>query len=243
MINPDFELERLRWNLQNRDLTQYEIDTVCRQASEDVNAIILDIISNAASEAVSHAESIEAWDFISDMDVGQDGWVYVVKTKSGLTDYSIDAVHNLPNLLKNAKTAADGSKYKVIPMKEKSNKRVIGTSSADVMAAQTDAANAARQSLRDRQGDRSARANVMAENFRQQIAQRMQARKEDDKRTEGPTTGFRTATSKQDAASQWVIPEKNRDMTQYLLDLNDRIKSTVEDSVMQIINSYQQEYL
>ena len=182
MSNPDLELQRLRWSLQNRGISAQELDDICQRASEEVNLQILDIVSNAAGEAVSYAESIEAWDFLSDMDISEESGNYVIKTKSGLTDYTIDAINNLPNLLKNAKTAADGSRYKVIPIKTKSDKPAIGTSSDEVMRNQSAAAAIARQALRDKQADRSDRANVMVESFRQQIASQMVSKKEEHKR-------------------------------------------------------------
>lgn len=240
MLNPDFELDRLRWNLQGKGWLPDEVDRIVDLASEEINNIILDVISNASATAISHAEIIGAQEFIFDIDIVQEGFLYFVKTKSGKTDYSIQRVENLPNLLKNGKPTKDGGKYKVIPIRDKKPK--IGLSSFETMQDQQRISDAARTSLIENNRDnRSARANQMADQFRQGLARTVSARQKQHAEAVGPVS-FRTASSKQDSKSQWVIPEIDRDMTQYLLDLNDRIKETVETSVMTIIGSYEQEY-
>jgi predicted RNA binding protein with dsRBD fold (UPF0201 family) len=239
MLNPDFELDRLRWSLEGKGWLPDEVDRIVDLAAEEINNIILDVVSNASATAISHAEIIGAQEFVFDIDIAQEGFLYFIKTKSGKTDYSIPRTENLPNLLKNGKPTKDGGKYKVIPLRDKKPK--VGLSSFETMQNQQRIQDAARTVLIENNKDnRSARANQMADQFRQELARTVSARQ---KHAEAVgAVSFRTASSKQDPKSQWVIPEIDRDMTQYLLDLNDRIKDTVEDAVTVIINSYQQEY-
>jgi hypothetical protein len=240
MLNPDFELDRLRWSLQNKGWESDEIDQVVDLASEEINNVILDVISNASATAIDHAEIIGAQEFLQDIDIQQEGFMYFIKTKSGKTDYSIQRTENLPNLLKNGKPTKDGGKYKIIPMRE--HKPVIGRSSFETVMNQQRIIDASRAALLDSNKDsRSARANQMADQFRQGLARTVGARQKEHAKEVGPPS-FRTASSNQDPRSQWVIPEIDRDMTQYLLDLNDRIKDTVESSITTIITFYQQEY-
>ena len=240
MLNPDLELDRLRWNLQDKGWLPDEVDKIVDLASEEINNIILDVISNASATAISHAEIIGAQEFLHDIDVVQEGFLYFIGTKSGKTNYSIERVENLPNLLKNGKPTKDGGKYKVIPLRERNLK--VGLSSFETMQEQQRMSSAARAAMIESNRDnRSARANQMADHFKQSLARTVNARQRQKAQETGPTI-FRTASSKQDQKSQWVIPEIDRDMTQYILDLNDRIKDTVESAVMTIIKSYEQEY-
>lgn len=235
-MNPDLEIERLRWTLSDRGWEPSETDTICDMASNDINNIILDVISNATSTAITHAESIGALSFINDIDIIQEGWIYIISTKSGNMDYSVSGRKNLPNLLKNAKTAKDGSRYKVIPIKDKK----IGTSSFDVAREMQRDVDAARAELMQSKDGRSARASSMIESFRKNIGKSSINLSEAN--SIGITTGFRTASSKQDADSQWVVPDIDRDMTTYIANLNNNIRSTIYDAVSTIIESYEEEY-
>lgn len=240
MINPDTELDRLRWNLSGKAWTETEIDEIIGLVSEDINNVILDAVSNATSQAITHAEAIGAQDFIDDIDVIQEGSLYVITTKSGITDFTVQRVENLPNLLKNGKDMKGGGKYKVIPIREKRSR--MGTSTFESMAQQDRDKQSARTALADdASSNRSARATTMAQQFRQNLAKTIESRKKALPQEVG-TPQFRTATSNQDPKKDWVIPEIDRDMTQYLIDLNDRIRDTVQESVTTIISFYQQEY-
>lgn len=240
MINPDLELDRLRWNLQSKEWMPHEVDQIVDLAAEEINNIILDVVSNASATAISHAEIIGAQDFIMDVDIAQEGFMYVIKTRSGKTDFSIPRTENLPNLLKNGKPTKDGGRYKIIPIREKKIK--VGLSSFEVMYEQQRQVDSARGALiENNRNNRSARANMMADQFKQGLARTISGKRFEKAEEMGPVS-FRTASSKQDKTTQWVIPEIDRDMTQYLLDLNDRIKETVESAVITIIASYEQEY-
>jgi hypothetical protein len=236
MLDPYFEINKLRWKLQNRGYSYSDVDTISRQASDDIHAAILDVVSDASAEAVSYAESIGATDFFADIDVVPDGFAFAIKTRSGRTDYSIDRTENLTNLLKNAKTAADGSRYKVIPIKEKPK---MGISSMANMQQQSDAAKIARAKLLEsNRANISERASTIADQLRQSMAATIASNRE---RQEGDVK-FKTASSKQEAHISWVIPEMDRDMTQYLHQLNDGIKVSIENSVLLIIARYDEEY-
>lgn len=240
MLSPDLEINRLRWNLSNKGWQSQELDAICDQAAADINTIILDVVSGATAEAIEYAEAIGADDFIDDLDIVESGSIFQIRTRSGKTDYSRSRKEMLQHLLKNAKTAQDGSKYKVIPMRDK-QKFDIGTSMFDTMKKVDAAQQEAKTAIVDNnQNNRSARANQMAYQFRQSMKRSML---DDNKKVnDGPVTGFRTASSKQNADTQWVIPEKDVDMTQFLAELNNRIEDTIEQSVVFIIKSYEEEY-
>lgn len=244
-MNPDFEINQLRWQLQSKDYTHEEIDELCDIVSHQVNEVILDIVENAVAEAIMYAESNNIHDFISDINIIDTGESFRIWTLSGITDYSTPEVQMLPHLLKNADIAADGSRYKVIPVKEKTKpSTTMGTSSVDVLKRQQVAADQARLSLKQNRGDNlSAKAHSMANDFRAALARNMdQQRKEKQQSIASGTPKFRTASSKQDPKTMWVLPEKELDMTQFLLDLNDRMRDEIHRSVTIIVNSYKEDF-
>lgn len=249
MLNPDAELNRLRWSLSNKDWLPNEVDEIVDQASTDVNNAILDVVSNAVAEATDYAIEIGADDFVEDIDVVDVGGGFQIVTKSGKTDYTKPARQMLPDLLKNAKVAEDGSRYKVIPVGAR-NKSV--TPQKDIFSAMRATMEAQREAranlLQNNLDQRSARAQAMAKEFRNIVDQRLQMlHQRRSQRTDTGThnTGkvdFATASSKQDPTTQWVIPEEKMDMTGYIMDMNKRIEESIYESVSFIIQSYEQEF-
>lgn len=240
MLNPDLEINRLRWTLSNRGWEALELDQICDQAAADINNLILDVVSSATAEAVSYAEAIGATEFIDDLDIVESGNIFQIRTRSGRTDFTRERKEMLPHLLKNGETAADGSRYKVIPIHEK-QKFDIGSSMFETMKKLDASQQAARAALVDNaRNNRSARATQMADQFRQSMRQTMVSKNK--KVDDGPVTGFVTASSKQNPETQWVIPEKDADMTQFLSDLNNRISDSIEQSLILILKSYEEEY-
>jgi len=184
-------------------------------------------------EAVDYAASIGASDFIDDVYVVNNGSYFAISTRSGITDFSRDRKAMLPDLLRNAKTSKDGNRYKVIPIRDKPSKVV--TSSADFAKQQQQALDAARNAIRQN-GGRRVRPNDAIDQFRSGL------KKTNSKNTvQDSTTGvpdFKTASSKQNPSEKWVIPEKDMDMTVFLLELNSRLARSIEESVTMIIDSY-----
>lgn len=242
MLNPDLEIDRLRWRLAERDWLPEEVDQICDDAASEINSIILDVVANASAEAIDHAESIGASDFLSDIEISEVGSYFHIATRSGKTDYSRDRKVMLPSLLKNAETAKDGTRYKVIPIRDKGAEQMKPSNDMyNTMKQMQKAQETARSSLKDNnRNNRSARANFMADQFRVSMRQAMNVNQSKPAET-GPVS-FRTATSKQDPNVDWVIPEKDMDLTQYLDDLNRRIDETIDSSVLLIIESYEKEF-
>ena len=116
MINPDAEVDRLRHTLMQEGYDLADADLICDAASDDINELMLDIAANAITEATEYAAQIGAEDFIDDIDVIPSGGIFIVTTRSKRTDYSEPERKMLLDLIKNGENAADGSKYKVIPI-------------------------------------------------------------------------------------------------------------------------------
>jgi len=245
MINPDAELNRLRSYLGSRNWVPNEVEDIVQLATRDVNEIMLDIISNAVAEVTDYAADLGAEEFIEEMDVVEIGGGFMISTLSGRSDYSIPERRMMSDLLKGAKIAEDGSRYKVIPIgKTSTTKQPRDIFS--VMQQRDSVLQEARQSLNQQALDhRSARAQTMASHFKDIINRKLQERV----RLSKPSTSsakeqpiFRTVSDKQDESTQWVIPAKEMDMTGYLMDMNKKIQDSIYSSVLFIVESYEKEF-
>ena len=165
---------------------------------------------------------------------------FEITTDSGRTDFSEPPFPMLPRLLKNAKVAKDGSLYKVIPIKNKTdNKRISVTTEA----AYENINNARRIAKEQRdverevgQGFGTTDALKGMDTFAaMQSINRSRQKQPKQGQIDGPTINFRTASSKQDPNKSWVHPGKNRDVSGPLREINmnmhDNIDRVIEDII------------
>lgn len=251
MLNPDAEINRFRSSLMAKGIDYEQIDMVVDAVSTDINEAILDVVASAMEDTAIYAADLGAEEFIEEMDLQEIGGSFQIVTISGKTDYSTPKTQMLPHLIKNGEIAEDGSKYKVIPMREgKKESGTIGKSIFESQQALQKSIQMARESLRNglRQGQ-SPRATEMTQRFREIARQRVAARKSfyslpklstgGTSTSPEPTPEFRTASSKQDPNTQWVIPARDLDMTGFLMDINKRIQDEIYHSVNTIISEYE----
>lgn len=138
---------------------------------------------------------------------------FQLETASGETDFTTPPFPMLPRLLAGAKPIADGSGvYKVIPVGKPGNKPPIA---ANIFDAQK-AISAERMESAKRQ------YNKVAPN--------------------GSKQEYRTATSKQSEATQWVQPPKEADFTADMLDINKGLEQDLQDVVLDIIRDYEENF-
>lgn len=257
MIDADNELDNFRNRMLQDDLLPHnEIDDIIFSTLEQINEAILMSVSEAVAEVVDYAIEIGADKFLEDMDLIETGGHWMIATKSGSTDYSIPEAPMLPNLLKNAKTAEDGTKYKVIPV-GKSGDRVSHrmTSLHDVLQRRQTEIDDARTALhRKTMSGRSGKANDMASEFQSIINRTLQERMEfykgaiaDKKQGQGPDTlveqEFRTVTDRDDPEESWIQPGKNRDMSGAVADANTTLVNNHYEAVLTMIEYMEHQYL
>lgn len=257
MIDPDFELDRFRQRMiQDNLASQHEIEDIVFETLMAVNEAILMSISEAVAEVTDYAINIGCEEFLAELEVVENGPSWVIASTSGKTDFSIPARPMLPHLLKNAKVAKDGSQYKVIPVGKSDGKAARRmTSLHEVLQRRQADINEARAALHRKTMDsRSARANDMASAFSDIIKSTLQDRAEfykgaiasqrEAKAKPAPSGGqeYRTATSKQDESTQWVIPAREMDMTGMLNDVNAKIAVQHDQAILTIIESYEHKY-
>jgi hypothetical protein len=169
-------------------------------------------------DALSYAAFLKAKEFIDTADVIDLGHSFEIVSTSGKTDFSTDARQMLPSLLKNAKTAKDGSRYQAIP--------VGGSKSSFDREAAIASANKAAKELAKNAGRRD------ISNEARSIYQNGMNR---PKEPRGGTTEFRVATSKQNPATQWVYPAQEKDMTEYLNYINQEMNNAIRMFMYSVI--------
>jgi len=253
MLNPDVELRNLRMRLERRaGIPEDFVDSIIDAATEDINNHILDTVASIMTEAVEHAESIGAYEFADDIDVIEHGGIYQISTRSGRTDYSTPERQMRDSLLKNVKTAKDGSQYRVIPIGGKSSDKGSGSGVTSIFQdqiARQGMITAARESIQaELSTARSNRTGAMTDTFRKMLAQHRTTRAGfnagKSSRSSTSSAGssaptMRTVTSKQDPTENWVIPAKAMDMSEFLRDMNSVLADHIVKAVTTIVQGYE----
>jgi len=243
MLNPDMELQRLRWHLSRKDIPEDFIDNLVDAASDDMNNAILDAVASFMTEAVEHAEELGAHEFANEIDAIEQGGIYQIVTISGRTDYSTPERQMRDSLLRGAKVSKDGSRYRVIPIGDKSNSGSSVTSIFQDQKIRQGMIASARESIQNElTTSRSNRTGAMTDGFRKMIQRHRTTTSNfnSGKSAKSSTaTVFRTVTDKQDPTTNWVMPAKDMDMSEYLRDLNGTLATHIVDTVTMIIRQYE----
>lgn len=241
MINPKFEVERLKRTLVWKGLDDREAEHLGNLAADDMANAISELALGAMAEAIQIGEQLGIENFSEMLQVVNTGNSVAIGTDSGKTDFSWPSINMLPHLLKNAKTAKDGSRYKVIPMKPKRRTLSSGDVAVDMAQAQTVARDALKNNKRGASDGDPLQSSALFSGLAQ--AKEFMANKRklrEDSTASGETTEFRVASSKQNPATQWVVPPKDRDMTVYLADINRNLDSRIQATVNEIVKQYEE---
>jgi hypothetical protein len=244
MLDARTEIDRLRQRLRFKHLSESIIDEICDDVSKDISMATADILADAMQQAVDAGGNVGSEAFIEELRAVRTGPSFEIATDSGKTDFSEPPFPMLPKLLKNAKTAKDGSLYKIIPMKEKSS---ISRVSVTTEAAIENINNARRIAKEQRDAEKETdRGTVSPDPMRgmdtfsamQSINRARHGSKQKIRNEKGPVTNFKTASSKQDPSSQWVMPGKTMDLTGPLRDINMNMHDNIDRVIENIIRSY-----
>ena len=251
MLDANMEIDNLRQRLKFRNLNEMTIDSVCDAAASEISEVATNLLASAAEQAVQAGNDARSIDFINDINVSQHGHEFMIDTKSGKTDYSEPPFPMLPRLLKNAKTASDGSLYKVIPLRAKGTGSKVSGLTVTTEAA-LKSINEARMAAKQ---ERDAAKGQFETNLSPDTMKGMStfaalqainsARKSfatmREKSTE-PVMAFRTASSKQDPSAKWVMPRKKANMSNVLHDINNRLQYDLDLAIESIIKRYESMY-
>ncbi len=212
MVNIFLELERLKSTLRAQGIEDEYVDVIVAKANDEISMAIRDRLDSAMELAVQSGVEKDSADFINQLRPRPDA--FMLETESGITDFSDPPFPMLDKLLsKNAKPMKDGSGvYKVIPVGKpnEGSKRPVHTNIFDAQKA------------------------ITAERYEAALAQYNRVK------PKGSKVEFRTATSKQNRATQWVLPAKEKDFTEDLAEINNMLSNDYDDLVLGIIRSYEE---
>lgn len=213
MPNVLFELDKLRVILERKGLDQDTVDAIVEQARTDIRSAFDQKGEAALQVAVDAGVEKRSADFINELHL--DAINMRLTTDSGNMDFSEPPYPMLPALLKNAKPMKDGSGvYKVIPVGGGSDTRPpVSTNIYDAFK------------------------KINAERAEASRARYSQISPRGSKNVK-----FRTATSKQSAATQWVQPAKSKDFTEDVQAINTDLAQSMDDIVRDIIRSYEEAF-
>lgn len=212
MVNVFLELERLKATLRSKGIEEQFVDDIVSKANTEISLALRERLDAAMDLAVQSGVQKDSADFINDLRPRPDA--FTIDTQSGITDFSEPPYPMLDKLLaKGAKPMKDGSGvYKIIPVgaPAKDKKPAIHTNIFDAQKA------------------------ISAERYESALAQYNRVT------PKGSKVNFRTATSKQSRQTQWVMPEKKKDFTEDLAEINNLLSADYDSVVLNIIRSYEE---
>lgn len=238
MLDANAEIARLRQKLQIKSLSDDVIDSICDEAANEINMLTSDLLADAMLTAVELGKGSD--EFISEVKAIRHSNFFSIGTESGRTDFSEPPFPMLPKLLKNAKVAKDGSLYKVIPMKNKTDNKVNNTIESAMINIENARQLAKNNSNNDAINSSNQSPNAMKGMSTITAMQNMvkMSKNRENTNTRQTATSFRTASSKQDANVKWVNPGKEADMSSIIRNINDNLHDSIDKVISDVITKY-----
>ncbi len=222
-------LADLRRNLHAKQKSDDRIDELVHRAETDLNIAILDIVTDGLQQVQQLAVEYGIDDFVENVDIQAIGGSFEIAVNGGKTDFSTPKEEMLPNLLRTGKTSKDGNVYKVIPLPTVREYKTRSLSSVDAMQSRAAEIKQERQD-----NNRSLDAGRMTKAF----AASAPKAKINVEITPAVGKEFRTATSSQDATTQWVKPARDINITNDLMDINSMMSAQITNATQSIIYRY-----
>jgi hypothetical protein len=221
------ELARLSRSLFDSGIEVNSVYSIMSEAESAINSAIDELVLQSLEEAIAYAEDSNVPEFAEDVMIVDRFGIKQLESRSGDFFYSKSEIKNLNNLIKNGKVSKDGSKYKVIPV----GKKTIRSSFDDMKARQNIQSETRAAMLSDSMNKRiGSISESMSNSIRDKIRSlKASASKEAD---------FKTASSKQDENSSWVIPARDADLNQYVNNLNQELEVAIESVIMSVVDSF-----
>ncbi len=211
MVNVFLEIERLKAALRSKGVDEAFVDIIATKAEAEITLALREQMDNAMDVAIQSGVQKDSADFINELRPRPDA--FMLETASGITDFSDPPYPMLDKLLaRGAKPMKDGSGvYKIIPVGGNTSPRKppIHTNIFDAQKA------------------------ISAQRYEEALKQYNKIA------PKGSKVNFRTATSKQNRQTQWVQPEKKKDFTEDLAEINSMLTESYDDVVLGIIRSYE----
>jgi hypothetical protein len=211
MVNISFEIEKLRSVLRSKGVEERFVEKIASKAETEISLALRERLDSAMDVAIQSGVQKDSADFINELRPRYDA--FVLDTASGITDFSDPPYPMLDKLLTSGvKPMKDGSGvYKVIP--------VGGDNGQKKSPIHTNIFDAQKA--------------ISAERYENAVTQY-------NKISPKGSKVFRTATSKQNRQTQWVMPEKQKDFTEDLAEINSMLSVDHDEVVLNIIRTYEE---
>lgn len=223
-------LMNLKYKLESLGLSADQVTSIVNEAASEIQQATQSIVEKAVYEAEDYGSSIGAEEFLSQIKLDANSGYIEISTESGQTDFSEAPFPMLPWLLSKSKTAKDGSRYRVVPIGGISSKPKPVPQAKDIASGLS--------AMSAEIAPATSMAEAMAAAFGLGASASITERQRPVS-TEKPE--FRTASSKQDASKQWVLPAKDLDMTGTLMTLNATIRYEIDKACDEIISKHEME--
>ena len=224
------KLSILRSRLSAMGIRGSKLEDIMDSAAAEISDAVKSIVEDAVHQAEGIGSAMKAEEFLSQIRLDPSSGYVEISTDSGRLNFSTPPVPMLPWLLKNAKTAEDGSRYKVIPVGGGSVSSKPKPVAKDI-AAGLNALSAERSTATNM-------AEKMAAAFSVSAATGTSERQEPQSLSKPE---FRVASSKQDATRQWVAPPKDLDMTGAVMSINAAIRSSIDQACDEVLKRHEKE--
>jgi len=221
-------IEQLRFRLISAGVDPATADDIVETALARIRDRIISSVDAGVNLAVETSRDIKARGFDKDVRISYNHRGLEIESTKGSLDYSTPPFPMLDRLLAKGKTAKDGSIYRVIPLGNK-------TKSTEVSVDTSDAVQQARDTTPKRSLTEMSRQIASAFNTGVKVTSQ-------EKTT--VSTGqpnFRTASSKQDRSTQWVIPARQADLTPAIADINAMMAGDMERVVDDVLTDMEWE--
>jgi hypothetical protein len=218
----DSKIKSFMLQVQNLRLPYSEQQDIEEEIRNITQNNIGDIVSNALDKLSNLHDSEEA---LKNVIVVDRGGYPQLGSETGSFDFSSPPIQMLNRLLQNAKTSKSGDLYKVIPIgKSSENKppQVIKNISLGV------------ENMKAAPSMGDVTANMVSA-FNSGAAQGETVRAEPS--ASSSATVFRTASSKQDAQTSWVIPEKIISLSMDVDSINQGIVTDIDNMMTELLSN------
>ena len=232
MINPQNQLDQLRRTLQQKGLSDEDIRFLVDQAAQDISVALVDLAYDTLNSMEQLGIQTKSTEFATDLVMDISPVDINIRTFSGRSDFSEPPFPMMPRLLKNAKVAKDGSLYKVIPIQSKS---VPTNSIIEAQMALQKMNEVKRNSLKEQARAKRELPTLSTEpglSVRDYLAKRKHSQ-------QVTATHFRTVSSKQDPATQWVNPGKDLNFSKDIHEANAQLQQRASEIISDIIKMYE----
>lgn len=222
------KIEQLRFRLISAGVDTATTDDIVQTALSRIRDRVANSIDAGVNLAVETSSNIKAKGFEKDIKISYNHRGLEIESAKGSLDYSSPPFPMLDRLLAKGKTAKDGSIYRVIPVGSK-------TSSLEVSVDTSEALQQARDTTPKRSLTDMSRQVATAFNTGVKVVAK------DKKVTSTSQPNFKTASSKQDRSTQWVIPARQADLTPAVTEINAMMAGDMDKAVDDVLSDMEWE--